>query len=70
MFNETWLIIFLVIIVIGSLNEGWLGLTGYDIIGGFSQGFARICYIIIGIAAVLFAISWAMKGFDIVVAKK
>lgn len=58
----------LVFLIIGGLNWGLVGLFDFNLVGflfdGFSEIISRIIYSIVGIAAVVAAVAWAIPDQD------
>ncbi len=58
----------LVFLIIGGLNWGLIGLFDFNLVAflfdGFSVIISRIIYTLVGIAAVVAAVSWAIPDVD------
>lgn len=58
----------LVLLIIGGLNWGLIGLFDFNLVAflfdGFSEIISRIIYSIVGIAAVVAAVAWAVPEED------
>ena len=54
----------LLFLIIGGLNWGLIGLFDFNLVGflfdGFSVIISRIIYSIVGLAAVVYAVAWAV----------
>jgi uncharacterized membrane protein YuzA (DUF378 family) len=53
-----------VLIIIGALNWGLVGFFKFDLVAaifGEKSGISRLVYALVGLAAVLYIIVWAMK---------
>ncbi|MFY9493255.1 MAG: DUF378 domain-containing protein [Minisyncoccia bacterium] len=54
-----------ILLVLGGLNWLLVGLFGWDIsrwLGGMDSGVAKVVYILVGLSAVLVAVSSSKKG--------
>lgn len=58
----------LVLLIIGGLNWGLIGLFDFNLVAflfdGFSEIISRIIYSVVGIAAVVSAVAWAIPDED------
>ena len=58
----------LVLLIIGGLNWGLVGLFNFNLVAflfdGFSVIISRVIYAIVGIAAVVAAVAWAIPDQD------
>ncbi len=58
----------LVLLIIGGLNWGLVGLFNFNLVAflfdGFSVIISRVIYAIVGIAAVIAAVAWAIPDQD------
>ncbi len=61
-------IIALTVLIIGGLNWGLVGLFNFNLVGflfdGLSTVISRIIYSIVGVAAVLAIVTWAIPDHD------
>ncbi len=58
----------LVLLIIGGLNWGLVGLFDFNLVAflfdGFSVVISRIIYSLVGIAAIISAVAWAIPDHD------
>lgn len=58
----------LVLLIIGGLNWGLIGLFDFNFVAflfdGFSEIISRIIYSVVGIAAIVAAVAWAIPDED------